>query len=1004
MVRKKLAVAIAALGALQADVASALGLGEFTLQSALNQPLQAEIRLLNTSDLDDAQVRIALAGREDFKAAGVSRDFFLTNFKFNVEMDGQGSGVIKITTREPVIEPYLDFLIEARWPNGRLLREYTVLLDLPVFSESGSQQPAVATSSNQTSAPAIASTTAPTATRSAATSSSNRTSSARRSPVSGDLAAGEEYRVGTNDTLWEIAARGRPAGASVQQTMVGIQRINPDAFVNGNINRLKAGSVLRLPKADEISGISEREAVGEVANQNQAWRSGQDGSMPASGAQLDATAKSSSSDTGSAEQPRLSIATGGDSDRASVGDGDGSGVGAQALQNELDESQENLDKTRRENEELQSRLSDMEAKMATLQRLLEVKDDQLAALQGDVASQTDTSPDITDDTADTESDSELASEPAAAAPGSAAVAKPEKPAEPTQQAPVQQPKQTPAEPELLDQLLGNPLYLGGAGLLALALVLVLMRRRKAADEDDDVATFELTDQDEGIDEEPLIDFSMDEDVENTDVSESEQLDATEQLVAELEQELSADNEAALAESESETEQAAVSTMQSETGDAIAEADIYVAYGRYQQAIDLLRSAIAEEPQRSDLQVKLLEVYIETRDKPSFQQQYLTLQALGDDNAITDVKEMLSSVDGVADWLENLPGAGADFSDADMDADLIEGDADLDLGGDLDASGSDTSETDNSDLDLGGDVDLDGDIDLSDDLDLDGDLDLNLDEELEIDLDLDAMGKTQENDAVSGAGIELDDELNLSEDLDLGGEQDASLDKTMQFDAVTADDALDDLNLDEDLDLDFELDNDAVELSGADLDLDGAVDETPAALSEVDLTETDPAEAGSAEAESTEEGFDLDLDGDLDLDMGDLGDADLSDLEAEFDGAPGALNSEVSGDQIDDLSNGQQEDANVDESLPLDSDLTVEFSATDAAADQNESFDTASAADAGDDFDFLADTDEVATKLDLARAYIDMGDTEGAKDILDEVVQEGNDEQKQEASELMERVD
>ena len=127
MIRNKLAAAIAAIGALQAGVVGALGMGDLTLNSALNQPLDAEIRLNNTKDLDRTQVLIKMASPTDFDNAGVSLDYSLTTVKFNVILDGDGGGIIKVTTREPIIEPYLNFLVETRWPTGRMLREYTVL-------------------------------------------------------------------------------------------------------------------------------------------------------------------------------------------------------------------------------------------------------------------------------------------------------------------------------------------------------------------------------------------------------------------------------------------------------------------------------------------------------------------------------------------------------------------------------------------------------------------------------------------------------------------------------------------------------------------------------------------------------------------------------------------------------------------------------------------------------------------------------------------------------------
>src|SRR5690606_27220963 len=95
-------------------------------------------------------------------------------------------------------------------------------------------------------------------------------------------------------------------------------------------------------------------------------------------------------------------------------------------------------------------------------------------------------------------------------------------------------------------------------------------------------------------------------------------------------------------------------VRSETGDALAEADIYIAYGRYQQAVDLLSGAIEAEPERSDLRLKLLEVYLEMRNREAFRNQYRSLQALGDSAAVDRVKEMLSTVDGVSDWLDDQP--------------------------------------------------------------------------------------------------------------------------------------------------------------------------------------------------------------------------------------------------------------------------------------------------------------------------------------------------------------
>jgi pilus assembly protein FimV len=120
--------------------ASALGLGEVKLKSTLNQPLEAEVKLLDTRDLTAEQILVALASPADFERNGVDRLFFYTEFQFQVDLEAADGPKVVITSRSPVREPYLNFLIEARWTAGRLLREYTLLMDLPTFDEGGTTQ------------------------------------------------------------------------------------------------------------------------------------------------------------------------------------------------------------------------------------------------------------------------------------------------------------------------------------------------------------------------------------------------------------------------------------------------------------------------------------------------------------------------------------------------------------------------------------------------------------------------------------------------------------------------------------------------------------------------------------------------------------------------------------------------------------------------------------------------------------------------------------------------
>ncbi len=132
MVRLRTLVrAIAAASVLTSGMAHGLGLGEITLKSALNQPLDAEIELLEVRDLGSGEVIPSLASPEEFSKAGVDRLYYLTDLKFTPVVKPNGKSVIRVTSSKPVQEPYLNFLVQVLWPNGRLLREYTVLLDPP---------------------------------------------------------------------------------------------------------------------------------------------------------------------------------------------------------------------------------------------------------------------------------------------------------------------------------------------------------------------------------------------------------------------------------------------------------------------------------------------------------------------------------------------------------------------------------------------------------------------------------------------------------------------------------------------------------------------------------------------------------------------------------------------------------------------------------------------------------------------------------------------------------
>ena len=931
MVRvRKLVLAIAAASALSSGMAHALGLGEVTLQSSLNQPLVAEIELLEVRDLASNEVIPSLASPEEFVKAGVDRQYFLTDLKFTPVLKPNGKSVIRITSSKTVREPYLNFLVEVLWPNGRLLREYTLLLDPPLYSP----QPSVAAAPQlPVAAPAPRPSAAPApAPASAAPAAAPRP--VAPAPASRAI-SGNEYRTTANDTLWEIAQR--VSGGSVNQAMLAIQDLNPDAFIGGNINRMKSGQVLRLPDEQQIRSRSNAEAIAQVAEQNAAWREGR----AVASRQLDATRRTTAgaapatAETG--DSLKLLAAEAGQSTRGS----DAGSAGSKALADKLAVTQESLDSTRRENAELQGRVGDLQSQLDKLQRLVELKDSQLAKLQAGLSAASDepapeapaTEPEVappaeeaatppTTPPEEAAPDYNYSEEPAAPVEDSAAATQqpasepaaavePVAPATPVEAAKpaAPAPAPAPAPQSFIDDLMANPMTLGlaGGGALLLLLVgLMALSRRNAMKESE-------------LQEELADDLSQEQ-------AFASDLDMPEDSFAGLDDEPVQSAQAAGEE-----------RVTAQTGDALGEADIYIAYGRFNQAAELLQNAINDEPHRADLRLKLMEVYAELGDREGFARQDNELREIGGVNA--EAEQLKSKYPAIAAFA----GAGAMAAAASVDDDMSEFSLD-DLSLDEPAAEAPAS--------TGGD--------------LDDAFDLSLDD-LEADLESDIQSAKAEQ-----APLSLDD------DLDFG-----LVDEPAAPVASAADDLGFDLALDDDK---VELSQPTDDLSAFSLDLDepaAAVsdeaddfllsldDDAPLSQSADDLSGLSldlPEEAPSA---------DLDLPADFDLSLEDEAPVQPAIAPDSF----AAQLDEVTA-ELDQLSTGFEEP----QAAPL------------VPADS-----LSSDLDGDDDFDFLSGTDETATKLDLARAYIDMGDTEGARDILDEVIAEGSDAQQQEAREMIAKM-
>lgn len=276
---RKLLGAIIAVALLLPGTGYTLGLGEIEVNSALNQRLNADIKLLSATPEETEALIVKLASREAFSRAGLDRPFLLNDLKFEA-IEINGSSYIRVSSSKPIREPFLNFLVEIDWPNGRLLREYTVLLDPPVFmtQQTRTARNITAPSNNISSRPAAGSrnnvalkvTTATTASprpvspaQAAETVNQvNRVSAPAVQPQRIINQPAASYRIQAGDTAWRLADTMRPdQSVTVEQMMIALLRENQSSFINGNINGLKRGFILRVPDYEQITSMSHNDAA-----------------------------------------------------------------------------------------------------------------------------------------------------------------------------------------------------------------------------------------------------------------------------------------------------------------------------------------------------------------------------------------------------------------------------------------------------------------------------------------------------------------------------------------------------------------------------------------------------------------------------------------------------------------------------------------------------------------------------------------------------------------------
>lgn len=402
-----LKMAFAIVLALASSTAAALGLGQIEVKSRSGQPLLAEIPIVSVDPAELEQLQARLASPETFTRVGLQPpQGIVSGLQFAVALDNAGNPVIRVTSAEPVTQPLLTFLIEVDWGQGRLVREYSALVDAPRTVSAPSQpsiEAPVVAPPNVIERPLEPLPVAPAAVTPIAAEPAPinaiavapvPTPAATPAPDALASATSNEYGpVKRGESLSQIAARLDVAGGySLDQTMVALLRANPDSFIGGNLNQLKQGAVLRVPEGDALAAIDAAQATQIVRGQVRQWRDARRPvPQPAADIAGDSAAAQSAnntSKTGSVAAPRssgarLEIAPPGASRATRAGTQSGINAGGEGkmLRQELQETKESLAARDAELQELKGRIADLEKLQADQQQLMTMKDTELAAVQ-----------------------------------------------------------------------------------------------------------------------------------------------------------------------------------------------------------------------------------------------------------------------------------------------------------------------------------------------------------------------------------------------------------------------------------------------------------------------------------------------------------------------------------------------------------------------------------------------------------------------------------------------
>jgi pilus assembly protein FimV len=570
-------VALAAL-LLAAGPAAALGLGRLSVQSALGETLKAEIDVTSITPEEASTLQMRVASPDTYRAAGIDYNPVLPSTQVTLQRRADGRTVLRVTSDRAVVEPFLDVILEVNWAAGRLVRAYTLLLDPP-----SSRTPPPPTIAAAPTPPVVAPSPAPVPRAAPAPAPAAATpapvAKAPAAPQPAGAAKADKVKVEAGDTLSRIASRVRPEGVSLDQMLVSLFRANPDAFIGENMNRLRAGSVLDVPtpeSAQQVDSAEARRVIQAQSSDFNAYRQRLAGNV----APAPAAAAPARQATGTVQaQVEDKKATAPAPDQLKLSQG---GVkGASAPEAKVSKQAEQRDAA--------ARVAELARNVEELKKLQSSAASAVAPAKPAPAPAPAAAPAVAPAPAPTVT----ASAPAITAPAVVAAASVPKP----RPAPKPVPAPAPSE-SFLDSLLANPLVLPGAGVLvALLLGLGLYKMRGRFRKPGGETSF----LESRLQPDSFFGASGGQRIDTREAPSSTSSSSMSYSLSQLD---------------------AIGDV-----DPVAEADVYLAYGRDLQAEEILKEAMRSNPDRMAIRLKLLEVYAKRRDTKGYELLATQLHAL-----------------------------------------------------------------------------------------------------------------------------------------------------------------------------------------------------------------------------------------------------------------------------------------------------------------------------------------------------------------------------------------